>query len=152
MKTLIMPFQKSSRWAAILLAAVVAIITSAVVANATQTITTPNAAFFSYSLLPGADLGPITPASSRSVLILGCSTTNQAVAQVTLQRMPGFGLVWVGLEQNGAVTRGLSAQAGTHIVSIGSSNEVNIVTASIDTIIVHNSQNRTMAGNLTFIW
>ena|SRR5215468_2023332 len=152
MKTLIMPFQKSSRWAAILLAAVVAIITSAVVANATQTITTPNAAFFSYSLLPGADLGPITPASSRSVLILGCSTTNQAVAQVTLQRMPGFGLVWVGLEQNGAVTRGLSAQAGTHIVSIDSSNEVNIVTASIDTIIVHNGQNRTMAGNLTFIW
>ena len=147
-----MRIQKFSRPGVILMATVVAIITSVVAANGTQTITTPNAAFFSYSLLPGADLGPITPASSRSVLIMGCSTTNQAVAQVTLQRMPGFGLVWVGLEQNGAVTRGNSAQAGTHIVSIDSSNEVNIVTASIDTIIVHNSQNRTMAGNVTLIW
>ena len=152
MKAITMRIQKSSRPFGILLAAVVVILTSMVVANATQTITTPNAAFFSYSLLPGADLGPITPASSRPVLIMGCSTTNQAVAQVTLQRIPGFGLVWVGLEQNGAVTTGRAAQAGNHVVSIDASNEVNIVTASVDTIIVHNSQNRTMAGNVTLIW
>jgi hypothetical protein len=147
-----MRIQKSSRPLVILLAIVVAIITSIVVANATQTITTPNAAFISYSLLAGADSAAITPASSRSVLVMGCSTTNQAVAQVTLIRMPGSALEWVGLEQNGAVTRGASAQAGAHIVSIDASNEVNIVTASIDTIIVHNGQNRTMAGNVTLIW
>jgi hypothetical protein len=152
MKAIRMRIQKSSRPLVILLATVVAIITSVVVANATQTITTPNAAFISYNLAAGANSAAITPAASRSVLIMGCSTTNPAVAQVTLIRVPSFELEWVGFEQNGAVSKAASAQAGTHIVSIDASNEVNIVTASIDTIIVHNGQNRTMAGNVTLIW
>jgi hypothetical protein len=43
------------------MATVVAIVTSMVVANATQTITTPNAAFVSYSLAAGANSAAITP-------------------------------------------------------------------------------------------
>ena len=152
MKAFRMRIQKHSRWLVILLATVVAILTSIVVANATQTITTPNAVKIPYNLAAGGNSATITPAVNTPVLVMGCSTTNPAAAQVTLIHVPGFGLVWVGLEQNGAVIRGGSAQAGTHVVSIDSSNEVNIVTASIDTIIVNNGQNRTMAGSVTLIW
>src|SRR4030095_5999133 len=67
--------QKSSRPPVILLATVVVILTTMVVANATQTITTPNAAFFSYNLAAGADGAPITPANNKSVLVMGCCTT-----------------------------------------------------------------------------
>src|SRR5437763_12163767 len=75
MKAIKMRIQKFSRPGVILMATVVAIITSMVAANATQTITTPNAAFISYSLVGGANSAPITPATSRSVLVGGCCTT-----------------------------------------------------------------------------
>ncbi len=70
MKAIRMRIEKFSRPGVILLATVVAIITSMVVANATQTITTPNAAFVSYSLAAGADSAEITPATSQSVLVM----------------------------------------------------------------------------------
>ena len=47
------------------MATVVAIITSIVVANATQTITTPNAAFISYSLAAGLNSAVITPTTNN---------------------------------------------------------------------------------------
>ncbi len=59
------------------MATVVAIITSMVVANATQTITAPNAEFISYSLASGANSALITPATNRSVLVMGCCTTGE---------------------------------------------------------------------------
>jgi len=46
------------------MAAVVAIITSIVVANATQTFATPNAAYISYSLAASANSAAITPATN----------------------------------------------------------------------------------------
>jgi hypothetical protein len=69
MKAIKMRIQKSSRPGVILLATVVAIITSMVVANATQTITAPNAVFISYSLAAGANSAAITPATNRWVLL-----------------------------------------------------------------------------------
>src|SRR5438034_10696473 len=104
MKAIRMRIQKFSRPGVILLATVVVIITSIVVANATQTITTPNAAFISYSLAAGANSAPITPATSRSVLVMGCCTTSggdQGVGQVSLLQITGGNgafLEWVGLE------------------------------------------------------
>ncbi len=88
-----MRIQKFSRPGVILLATVVVIITSIVVANATQTITTPNAAFISYSLAAGANSAPITPASDRSVLVMGCSLIVTGVGQVSLL-LGGFGIVF----------------------------------------------------------
>src|SRR5207248_3340708 len=83
MKAITMRMQKFSRPGVILLATVVAIITSIVVANATQSITTPNAAFISYNLAPSANSAPITPTTNRSVLVMGCCTTlsDQGVGQ-----------------------------------------------------------------------
>jgi len=157
MKTIIMRTEKASRWAAMLLAAVVAIITSAVVANATQTITTPNAAFISFNLAAGASSAAITPAASRTVLVMGCCTTAIGAAQVSLVRNPGSQIAWAGYEAIGPTstvspTGGISSFSGTHIVYLDNSHKVDIQTASADTILIHNGQSATRPGNVTLIW
>src|SRR5438552_2555862 len=101
MKAIRMRIQKFSQPGVILMATVVAIITSVVVANATQSITTPNAAFIPYNLAAGADSAAITPATSRSVLVMGCTTTSpfQGLGgQVNLLHIAGTGIWWIGLE------------------------------------------------------
>jgi hypothetical protein len=162
MKAITMRMQKFSRPGVILMATVVAIITSMVAANATQTITTPNAAFISYSLAPGANSAVITPATNRWVLVGGCCTTAtllDGVGQVSLLHIPSSpvlaGIIgWVGLEAYGpaAITQGRTSAAGTHIVWIDSNHLVDIRVASADTILVHNGAPSTMAGNVTLIW
>jgi hypothetical protein len=159
MKAIKVRIQKTSRPGVIFLATVVAIITSMVVANATQTITTPNAAFISYNLAANANSAPITPAASRAVLVMGCCTTNApgqfSVAQVTLQHAPGVGMLWVGLEAtpNASITQGgVSSAAGTHIVYLDSFHVLDIQVASADTIRIHNGYSATRAGNVTLIW
>jgi hypothetical protein len=158
MKAIKMRIQKSSRPAVILLATVVAIVTSIVVANATQTITTPNATIISFNLAAGASSAPITPASSRSVQVMGCCTTfgYQAVGQASLLHIPTSGFQWVGLESyNGsaaAITQGNSATAGTHIVAISLTRTIDIQVASAGTILVHNGAINMVAGNVTLIW
>ena len=151
-----MRIQKFSRPGVILLAAVVVIITSMVVANATQTITAPNAAFISYSLASGASSAPITPATNRSVLVMGCCTTSgdTGVGQVSLLHQPSAGIRWVGLESYGpaAITQGSSGTAGTHIVWIDLNHLVDIYVASADTIRVRNFDLLTLAGNVTLVW
>ena len=158
MKAITMRMQKFSRPGVILLATVVAIITSMVVANATQTITTPNAAFVSYNLATGANSAAITPVTNRSVLVMGCCTTApfQSVGQVSLFHVPSNGMLWVGFESfNGptaTATVGNSATAGTHIVYIDSLHIVDIQVASADTIRVHNSSLSAQTGNVTLVW
>jgi hypothetical protein len=154
MKTIIMRTQKSSRWAAMLLATVVAIITSMVVANATQSLTTPNAAFISYSLAPGASSAPITPATNKSVLVMGCCTTAGAVAtgHVSLIVSPGFAIEWVGLQRDATITAGSATAGGTHIVTIDLNHAVDIQSASATTILIHNGAPTTRAGNVTLVW
>jgi hypothetical protein len=143
---------KSSRWAAILVATVVAIITSVVVANATQTVTTPNAAFITYNLNPGTSSAAITPAINRSVLVMGCCTNStEGVGHVSLVHTPGF-ILWSGSDFATGPTRGSSLAAGTHIVYINGLQNVDIQTASADTILIHNAHTLTHAGNVTLIW
>jgi hypothetical protein len=164
MKTIVMRPQKSSRWAAMLLAAVVAIITCLAVANATQTITTPNAAFISYNLAAGANSAAITPATSRAVLVMGCCTTllgaqgvYGGVGQVSLEHIPSGLIEWTGLESpttpSGAtITSGFSSTAGHHIVFIDFNHLVDIQVASADTILIHNGSAGTRTGNVTLVW
>jgi len=154
MKAIRMRIQKFSRPGVILLATVVAIITSIVVANATQTITTPNAAFVSYSLAVGANSAAITPATNRSVLVMGCCTSSGDVAlgQVSLFHIPSGGMVWVGLGPSGASTAGASSTPAAPIVDIDEAHFVSIQVNSADTIRVHNGGNSTRAGNVTLIW
>ena len=155
MKAIRMRIQKFSRAGVILLATVVAIITSVVVANAAQTFATPNAAFVSYSLAGFTDSAAITPATNRSVLVMGCCTTAgvPGVGQVTLLHVPSSGFEWVGLESTAppAITQGFSATAGTKIANIGATGLL-IQVASADTIHIHNGQASTRAANVTLIW
>jgi hypothetical protein len=156
MKAIKMRIQKFSRTGVILMATVVVIITSVVAVNATQTITTPNAAFISYSLATGANSAPITPVTNKSVLVMGCCTNSgiQGVGQVSLLHSPSVGIFWVGLESpSGAtITQGYTGTAGVHIVYIEFNHAVDIQVASADTIRVHNSAGFTRAGNVTLIW
>ena len=161
MKTIIMRTEKSSRWAAILLAAVVAIITCLAVANATQTITTPNAAFMSFSLSAGTNSATITLASNRSVLVMGCCTTSgsREVGQASLLHVPSAGMSWTAVEANTArgnpdITRGFQRTTpGTHIVWIDDGGGLDIEVASADTIYVHEyAAFAPLAGNVTLIW
>ena len=155
MKAITMRIQKTSRPGVILLATVVAIITSMVVANATQTITTPNAAFISYSLAIGTNSAAITPATNRSVLVMGCCiNTDIGVGQVSLLHIPSTTIEWVGLESptGAAITSGHSSVAGTHIVYIDLGHLVDIQVASADTIRIHNGNTFTVAGNVTLVW
>src|SRR5881394_601780 len=156
MKVIKMGIQKFSRPGVILMATVVVIITSMVVANATQTITTPNAAFISYSLAAGTNSAAITPVTNRAVLVMGCCTTslNRGVGQVSLYHIPSSGFTWVGLEpwNSATITSGQSATAGAHIVYIDQPHKVDIKIASADTIVIHNGNTITMAGNVTLVW
>jgi hypothetical protein len=154
MKAIKMRIQKSSRPLVICLATVVAIITSVVVANATQTITTPNAAFISYNLAARADSSVITPANNRSVLVMGCCTTLPGVGQVSLLHIPSARIQWVGLESpsGAAITQGSSGIAGTDVVYIDGNHTVDIQIASTDAIRINNGAGLTVAGNVTLVW
>ena len=156
MKAITMRIQKFSRPGVILLATVVVIITSMVVANATQTITTPNAVKITFNLAPNTDSAAITPASNTSVLAMGCCTTvgYQGVGQASLLHIPNTFIVWTGVESYGtaSITQGSSSTAGTHIVYIDFNHQVNIQINSADAIRVHNGSPGTRAGNVTLVW
>jgi hypothetical protein len=156
MKTIITRIQKSSRLAALLVATVVAIITTAVVANATQTITTPNAAKITFSLAAGANSAAITPATNTSVLVMGCCTTaaDQGAGHVSLVHIPGTGFDYAGVNSNypASVTGNDSGTAGAFIVFIDNAHQVWLQVASADTIQVRNGSTGTRAGNVTLVW
>ena len=147
--------ERSSRWGAMLLATVVAIITCLAVANATQTITTPNAVNIPYNLAGNTSSAAITPATNRPVLVMGCCTTSGdvGVGHVSLLHIPGTLIEWVGLESiNPAeITSGFSGIA-THIVWIDDSHTVDIKVASADTIRIQNPNATARAGNVTLVW
>ena len=135
------------------MATVVAIITSIVVANATQTITTPNAAYITYNLTANTNSAPITPATNRAVLVMGCCTTSGGVGQVSLLHTAGVGMTWVGLNMGTSTTGGFrNGTPGTHIVWIDGDHGVDIRVASADTILIHNGEGSTRTGNVTLIW
>jgi len=154
--TNMIPIQKLPRAAVRTLAAVVTVITCVVVVNATQTITTPNAAFVTYSLAAGANSAPMTPIASRGVFVIGVNTTvgYRGVGQVSLLHIPGSFIEWTGLESTAgsAITQGYSGTAGTHILYLDYSHTVDIEVDSPDTIRIHNGGSVAHTGNVTFIW
>jgi hypothetical protein len=139
-----------------LLAIIVSTVTFAVTARAVQTITTPNAAFVSYNLAAGANSAAIFPAANQAVLVMGtCTTLNfRGVGHVTMLRIPSAFLEWVGLESHaGAViTQGFSGVAGTHILYLDFSHQVDIEVNTTDSFRIHNGSTAVRTGNVTLIW
>src|SRR5690242_19604712 len=99
---------------------IVTTLTFAVVAQAVQTITLPSAALVTYDLAPGTSSAPITPDTNTPVFVMGTQNNLgfRGVGQVTLLRVPGSFLEWVGLDStaDAAITQGFSSAAGTRIV------------------------------------
>jgi hypothetical protein len=147
---------KSSRPFALLSATVIATLTLATVARATQTITTPNAAFVSYNLAAGANSAAVFPPANQAVLVMGtCTTLNfRGVGQITLLRIPASFLEWVGLESHAgaAITQGFSGIAGTHMVYIDFSHQVDVEVNTTDSFRIHNGSGAVRTGNVTLIW
>ncbi len=87
------------------------------------------------------------------VAIICTNGGDLGVGQVSLLHIPSTGMQWVGLESTApaAITSGFSATA-THIVWINNGHTVDIQSASVDTIIIHNGSAGTRAGNLTLVW
>ncbi len=146
----------NSRTATRLMAAVVGLLTLAVVASAVQTVATPNAAFVSYSLASGANTGAITPPANQAVLVMGTQTAlgYRGVGQVSMLRIPSSFLEWVGLESpaSAAIAQGFSGSAGTHIVYLDWSHTVDIQVNTTDSFRVHNGNGAVATGNVTLIW
>lgn len=149
-------FQKFSRPASMVLAVIVMTLTLAVTVRATQTITTPNAAFVSYNLAAGANSANITPAANTAVLVMGtCLTLNfRGVGHVTMLRITNSFLEWVGLESTAgaAITQGFSGVVGTHILFLDFAHQVDIEVAGPNAFRVHNGAAAVRNGNVTLIW
>ena len=156
MKTVIMRIQKSSRLTVMLVAAVVAIVTSAVVAETEETLLTPNKTVLNYSLAPGGNSAAIAPVPNVPVLVMGCCTTLgvRGVGHVSLLRIPNSFIEWVGLESTSgaSITQGFSGAVGTHIVFIDYGHQVDIEVAGPNSIRVHNGAGFGRFGYVTAIW
>jgi hypothetical protein len=154
-------YEKARRFGSLVLATVVAILTLSVMVHATQVISTPNAAFFGYSLAPGANSGPVTPVVGQAVLVMGTQTAFgfRGVGHVSLLRVTtSFAfLEWAGLESlcscgPSTITSGFSPNAGTHILFIDWNHKVDLQVANASSFIVHNGGTVAATGNVTMIW
>jgi hypothetical protein len=158
-------YKKFRRFGSLVLAAMVATLTLSVMVHAVQVITTPNAAFISYSLATsGTSSPPITPAAGQAVLIMGTETagtdcSSPGVGEVSLLRAAATTftaamIVWTGLESpsGSVITAGASATPGTHILYIDSGHRVDLQVNSASTFIVHSTSCGAVKGNITMIW
>ena len=149
-------YKRARRFGSLVLAALVAILTVSVLAHATQTISTPNAAFVSYNLAAGVNSVAITPVANQSVLVMGTQTALgfRGTGHVSLLRVPSSFLEWTGIESpaGAALTSGFSGVAGTHIVWLDFSHQVDIQVNTPDSFRVHNGSTGIRTGNVTLIW
>jgi hypothetical protein len=147
---------KMRRYGILAAAALICVLAGSVVANAFQTLTVPNAAFYTYNLAPGAYSAAITPPTNVPVLMMGTQTTvgYRGVAMATIMHIPASFMEWVGLESTtgAAITQGYSGSLGAHILYLDFSHSVDVQVASVDTIWVHNGSSITMTGTLELIW
>ena len=147
---------KMRRYGILAAATLICVLAGSVVASAYQTFTVPNAAFYSYDLLAGANSAPITPPSNQAVLMMGTGTSvsERGVAMATILHIPAGFIEWVGLEStlNSGITQGYSAATGTHILYLDFAHQVDVQVASADTIWIHNGAAAERTGNLELIW
>jgi hypothetical protein len=159
-----MRYERLSRIAGLISAALVATVTFAVAARAVQTITTPNAFTASYSLGPGDNSRAFTLLANIPTFVMGDSTLaappgffNIGSSDMTVfSSRGGHELVWNGLESNGGgVTSGSGSVPGTHMIFIDGSHCVDLEVNSATSFKVHNGCAAglgTMTGFVTEIW
>jgi hypothetical protein len=149
---------KDSRIGSRVLAAIVVLITSVVLVNATTSLTVPNAATYPWTLPPGGSFNVGVPALDRPVFLMGVCTTvgDRGIGQVSILRAtaaPGF-LMWTGLESAtpSGVTSGFSATPGTHIVYFDFAHTIDVQVLTATAFRVHNTGTSLKTGAITMIW
>ena len=150
-------YKRAFTAARLLPAVLVAALTLATTARAVQTISTPNAALYSYNLAPNTSSGAISPVANQAVHVMGVQTTTgyRGVGHVTMLHIAGQFLEWVGLESPSAaaITSGFSGAAGTHILWLDYSHTVDLRVNNADSFVIHNGATiNPAAGNVTLIW
>jgi len=148
--------RKISRLVIPVVAVLVVTLTATVALESSQVIITPNALTVGYNLAPGGNSGPIFPAANHPVLVMGTQNNIgvRGVGFVTLLRVPGSFLEWVGLNStSGAgITQGFSAAPGTNIVFLDFAHQVAIQVNSADSFRIHNGSTGARSGIVTLIW
>lgn len=129
-----------------------------IVAQAAQTIRAPNVSVFTYNLAAGQTSPAFPVPANQPVQIMGTQLAVgfRGVAQATLLSIPGAGgfLEWTGLESTAGsvITQGFSGVAGTHILFLDFSHQVDIEVASPTAIRVTNSSAGVRNGTITMVW
>lgn len=154
--------RKFSLLGARIAAAIVVLITSVVLVNATMTISVPNAVTYSYSLSPGLQFNVLVPTIDRPVHLMGtCITPGfRGAGHVTLLRAgatPAL-LMWAGLETEGSagpsiITSGWTAGGtGTHILYLDYGRQCDVEVLGTTAIRVNNGAASHRVGWITMIW
>lgn len=111
---------------------------------------------FKYDLAAGANSQVIALPGNRAVALLGTQLTVnfRGVAQATLLRVPNSFIQWVGLEsaEGSVITQGFSSKAGTHILYLDFSHEVDVRVNSANNIIIHNASKGFRTGQITLTY
>ncbi len=142
--------EKLCRMAGLIVAAVGAAMTFAVMAHAAEKSVT-------YNLAAGASSKPITPVANKPVLVIGAQTVegNVGSSEVTIVNSnPGdTELVWSGLESDGGgPTSGFNSVPGTHIIFIDFGHCVDLEVNNSTSFKVVNTCTFAQAGRVTLIW
>jgi hypothetical protein len=116
---------------------------------------------FTYDLAPGQTSRVYTLPANKSVTVTGnCLTHNyRGVASATLLQVtepdgtPSF-IEWVGLESHAGsvITQGFSGVAGTHILYLDWSHQVDIRVNSANTFVIHNASGGQRTGKVTLTY
>jgi len=148
--------RKISRLLIPVVAVLVVTVTATVALESTQVIITPNALSVGYNLAAGGNSGPVFPAANQPVLVIGTQNNVgfRGVGQVTLLRVPGSFLEWVGLNSTAGagITQGFSGTPGTNIVFLDFAHQVAIQVNSPDSFRIHNGSTGARSGIVTLIW
>jgi hypothetical protein len=137
-----------------------ALIASLGLATAAQA-ASPNYSTVNYSVTDACSTPITVPVSYKPVSIMGVQTAEgfRGVGQVTIMRVPGQFLEWVGLDvasnygaSAAVVSSGYSAAAGTHIIWLDFDEVVDLQVVDAGHVKVCDSSTSAAAGVLTLMW
>jgi len=121
-----------------------------------ESVVVPNAKTVAYNLAAGKTSAPITLPANVPVHLMGVQLTVgfRGVGEADILSVPSNFLEWVGLNStsSGAIVQGFSGTAGTHIVFIDFSQQVDVQVNSPTAIQITNLSSGTRTGNITMFW
>ena len=147
---------KVRRFSGLAAAFIVGVLAVGIVGNATVTAYTANSVVAPYSLAPGASTATYTPVTGTGTEVIASSTTSgdAGVASVTLLRIAGAQIQWVGFEAgpNAGMVHGNSSTAGTRMAYLDNAHTVDLQVGSGETLNVVNHGGTQQTGEVKLLW